>query len=194
MMEAMESKLDNGMDRCIFIKKFTSRKREAPVSSLHVVKEILTKHFVRNLMVNVCRSRSRIAQSENVVETLSIAESHQYVLCHVNDLIERQLNIPRVHICAKQAPVTLEQSVKYRVLIISLMFIHFMLDRILSSYAGYVKHVLMSEQKKSDFRPSEGGNADLFSCTQVSQNFTPAVTSTVTTLSGIQQGTTLFQG
>jgi hypothetical protein len=74
------------------------------------------------------------------------------------------------------------------------MFIYFMLDRILSSYAGYVKHVLMSEQKKSDFRPSEGGNADLFSCTQVSQNFTPAVTSTVTTLSGIQQGTTLFQG
>ena len=86
---------------------------EAPVSSLHAVKEILTKHFVRNLMVNVCRSRSRIAQSENVVETLSIEESHQYVLCHVNDLIERQLNIPRVHICAKQAPVTLEQSVKY---------------------------------------------------------------------------------
>jgi hypothetical protein len=27
MMEAMESKLDNGMDRCIFIKKFTSRER-----------------------------------------------------------------------------------------------------------------------------------------------------------------------
>ena len=39
--------------------------------------------------------------------------------------------------------------------------------RILASYAGYVKHVLTSEQKKSDFRPSEGGDADLFSCTQV---------------------------
>ena len=49
---------------------------------------------------------------------------------------------------------------------------YFMLARILSSYAGYVKHVLMSEQKKTDFRPSEGGDADLFSCTQVSQVFT----------------------
>lgn len=46
-----------------------------------------------------------------------------------------------------------------------------MLARILSSYAGYVKHVLTSEQKKGDFRPSEGGDADLFSCTQVRLNF-----------------------
>lgn len=40
------------------------------------------------------------------------------------------------------------------------------MDRLLTSYAGYVKHVLATEQKKTEFRPSEGGNADLFSCTQ----------------------------
>ena len=48
--------------------------------------------------------------------------------------------------------------------------IYILLIRILASYAGYVKHVLASEQKKSDFRPSEGGEADLFSCTQVRLN------------------------
>lgn len=39
--------------------------------------------------------------------------------------------------------------------------------RLITSYAGYVKHVLNTEQKKSDFRPPEEQNADLFSCTQV---------------------------
>ncbi|XP_046852595.1 exocyst complex component 5-like [Xenia sp. Carnegie-2017] len=40
------------------------------------------------------------------------------------------------------------------------------MERLITSYAGYVKHVLNTEQKKSDFRPPEEQNADLFSCTQ----------------------------